>query len=257
MVIAANLTRDCMKFIRAWFDICMTCAWGKSDWIRIAAGTKFYQPGKSLHSRDSHWRNSFVDGSTRDLRVGRIAAWCPSRYRKQFRRTNVCAECTRTAPGRRLDAEGDSLFLSGRVLNLNGQPIANALIDVWQPNSKGLYDQDTSQPQGNFRGRFKTNASVYVWNRGATRLQSGSQSIWRVAATARDGIPGGRLTSIQSHPSTLRWQHKFLLLAIPTWIQIQPSQCDRQSFNLKSMKHQTNLRRGKEASRFTRPSLIL
>ena len=59
-----------------------------------------------------------------------------------------------------IDAEGDSLFLSGRVLNLNGQLIANALIDVWQPNSKGLYDiQDTFQPQGNFRGRFKTNAS--------------------------------------------------------------------------------------------------
>jgi catechol 1,2-dioxygenase/hydroxyquinol 1,2-dioxygenase len=59
-----------------------------------------------------------------------------------------------------IDAEGNSLFLSGRVLNLNSQPIANALIDVWQPNSKGLYDiQDTSQPQGNFRGRFKTNKS--------------------------------------------------------------------------------------------------
>ncbi|WP_414624679.1 dioxygenase [Calothrix sp. CCY 0018] len=59
-----------------------------------------------------------------------------------------------------IDTEGDSLFLSGRVLDLNGQPIANALIDVWQPNSKGLYDvQEPSQPLGNFRGRFKTNKS--------------------------------------------------------------------------------------------------
>ncbi|MGL5076700.1 MAG: dioxygenase [Waterburya sp.] len=58
-----------------------------------------------------------------------------------------------------IDAEGDLLFLSGRVLNLNRQPIANALIDVWQANSQGLYDiQDSSQSQGNFRGRFKTNA---------------------------------------------------------------------------------------------------
>ncbi|MBW4429801.1 MAG: hydroxyquinol 1,2-dioxygenase [Nostoc desertorum CM1-VF14] len=59
-----------------------------------------------------------------------------------------------------IDAEGDALLLSGRVFNLNGQPIANAVIDVWQPNSKGLYDiQDPSQPLGNFRGRFKTNES--------------------------------------------------------------------------------------------------
>ncbi|HEY9621915.1 MAG TPA: dioxygenase [Crinalium sp.] len=59
-----------------------------------------------------------------------------------------------------IDAEGDSLFLSGRVLDVNGQPIANAVIDVWQPNSKGLYDiQDPSQSLGNFRGRFKTNKS--------------------------------------------------------------------------------------------------
>jgi len=59
-----------------------------------------------------------------------------------------------------IDPEGDSLFLSGSVLDLNGQPIANSLIDVWQPNSKGLYDiQDLSQPQGNFRGCFTTDAS--------------------------------------------------------------------------------------------------
>jgi hydroxyquinol 1,2-dioxygenase len=56
-----------------------------------------------------------------------------------------------------VDEEGGPLFLSGRVLDVNGQPIANALIDVWQPNSKGLYDiLDPSQPAGNFRGQFHT-----------------------------------------------------------------------------------------------------
>lgn len=50
-----------------------------------------------------------------------------------------------------IDSEGNTLFLSGRVLNLEGEPIADALIEVWQPNSKGLYDlQDSSQPQGTF-----------------------------------------------------------------------------------------------------------
>lgn len=58
-----------------------------------------------------------------------------------------------------IDPEGKTLHLSGRVLSPNGEAIANALVDVWQPNSKGLYDiQDPSQPQGNFRGQFKTNS---------------------------------------------------------------------------------------------------
>lgn len=43
---------------------------------------------------------------------------------------------------------------------MDGEPIANALIDVWQPNSQGFYDiQDPSQPEGNFRGRFITDSS--------------------------------------------------------------------------------------------------
>jgi catechol 1,2-dioxygenase/hydroxyquinol 1,2-dioxygenase len=59
-----------------------------------------------------------------------------------------------------IDPDGDTLFLSGSVLDVNGQPLANALIDVWQPNSKGFYDvQEPSVPLGNFRGRFKTNKS--------------------------------------------------------------------------------------------------
>ncbi|MBW4617301.1 MAG: hydroxyquinol 1,2-dioxygenase [Desmonostoc vinosum HA7617-LM4] len=56
-----------------------------------------------------------------------------------------------------VDVEGEALFLSGRVLDVNGQAIANALIEVWQPNSQGLYDIfDPSQPAGNFRGQFHT-----------------------------------------------------------------------------------------------------
>jgi hydroxyquinol 1,2-dioxygenase len=67
------------------------------------------------------------------------------------------------APMRRLgdrlgiDVEGEPLFLTGRVMDVNGEPIAHALVEVWQPNSKGLYDiQDPIQPQNNFRGCFRT-----------------------------------------------------------------------------------------------------
>lgn len=61
------------------------------------------------------------------------------------------------ATGDRLgeDADGEPLILSGRVLDPENKPIPGALLDVWQPNSKGMYDfQDPKQPKNNFRGRF-------------------------------------------------------------------------------------------------------
>jgi catechol 1,2-dioxygenase/hydroxyquinol 1,2-dioxygenase len=91
-----------------------------------------------------------------------------------------------------IDTEGDSLFLSGRVLDLNGQPIANALIDVWQSNSQGLYDiQEPSQPLGNFRGRFKTN------NSGTYRFETVVPLAYKVPTS---GPAGELLRLLGRHP---------------------------------------------------------
>lgn len=55
------------------------------------------------------------------------------------------------------DEGGEPLLLSGRILTSSNEPVGKALLDVWQPNSKGKYDiQDPDQPRGNFRGRFWT-----------------------------------------------------------------------------------------------------
>ena len=55
------------------------------------------------------------------------------------------------------DEDGMPAVVSGRVLNLRGQPIANALLDVWQADSKGLYDsQYPSSTEMNARARFRT-----------------------------------------------------------------------------------------------------
>lgn len=64
-----------------------------------------------------------------------------------------------------IDKAGEPLILSGYILDLNGKPIADAIVDVWQPNSQGLYDlQDPSQPKHNFRGRFRTKADgIYTF----------------------------------------------------------------------------------------------
>jgi protocatechuate 3,4-dioxygenase beta subunit len=69
------------------------------------------------------------------------------------------------APERALGAtialadNGDPALVRGQVTDLDGQPLAGALLDVWQTSSNGLYDvQDPSQPKSNLRGRFHTGA---------------------------------------------------------------------------------------------------
>jgi len=57
------------------------------------------------------------------------------------------------------DTPGEPTFVSGRVTDLDGKPIAGALLDVWQAAPNGLYEtQDPDQPDFNLRGRFRTDA---------------------------------------------------------------------------------------------------
>ncbi|HKM37085.1 MAG TPA: dioxygenase [Thiopseudomonas sp.] len=57
-----------------------------------------------------------------------------------------------------LDGKGESCLYQGRVLDLEGHPIAGARIDVWSDNSEGFYDvqQPNQQPTWNNRGVFST-----------------------------------------------------------------------------------------------------
>ncbi len=59
-----------------------------------------------------------------------------------------------------LDGKGESCLYEGRVLDLEGKPIAGACIDVWSDNAEGFYDvqQPGIQPKWNNRGRFVTGA---------------------------------------------------------------------------------------------------
>jgi protocatechuate 3,4-dioxygenase beta subunit len=58
------------------------------------------------------------------------------------------------------DRGGTLALISGRVTGLDGKPIANAALDVWQAGADGLYDsQDTSLHGGmNLRGMYHTDA---------------------------------------------------------------------------------------------------
>ena len=57
-----------------------------------------------------------------------------------------------------LDGNGESCLFEGRVLDLEGNPIEGAHLDVWSDNADGFYDvqQPDTQPKGNNRGVFVT-----------------------------------------------------------------------------------------------------
>ena len=59
-----------------------------------------------------------------------------------------------------LDGLGDPLTVAGRVLDAEGAPIAGAVVETWQANRAGLYEnQDPDrQPEFNLRGVFQTDA---------------------------------------------------------------------------------------------------
>ena len=66
-----------------------------------------------------------------------------------------------------LDAKGEDMVISGRILDTDGKPIAGAVIDVWQANDEGFYDvqQKGIQPDFNLRGVFRTGPDGRYWFR--------------------------------------------------------------------------------------------
>ncbi len=58
--------------------------------------------------------------------------------------------------GRKKRAEGDIVYVEGRVLNITGEPVKDAKIEIWQANKFGKYahpsDMNKTPPDENFQG---------------------------------------------------------------------------------------------------------
>lgn len=93
-----------------------------------------------------------------------------------------------------LDQKGEPLFVHGRILDTEGNPIAGAKIDVWQANDEGFYDvqQKGIQPDFNLRGVFRTSADGRYWFRGVKP---------RYYPIPNDGPVGKLLDSLGRHPN--------------------------------------------------------
>ncbi len=65
----------------------------------------------------------------------------------------------------RTPADGEITWLTGRILDLHGEPIRNALVEIWQADHHGVYlhrgSDNGSKRDGNFQGfgRFLTGSS--------------------------------------------------------------------------------------------------
>lgn len=89
-------------------------------------------------------------------------------------------------------AEGEVLLISGRVCSVDGTPLPDAIIDVWQTGPVGGYDVwDPNQPDYNFRGRFGVDES------GGYELQT---MLPRPYTVPTDGPVGRYLEMVGQHP---------------------------------------------------------
>jgi len=65
--------------------------------------------------------------------------------------------------GRAAQAMGEVTHLSGRVLDTDGKPVANARIEIWQCDANGIYhhpgDRRAARVDGNFQGYGRTRAT--------------------------------------------------------------------------------------------------
>lgn len=89
------------------------------------------------------------------------------------------------------DAEGTVMHVQSRVVTPDGQPIADAWVDVWQADDDGYYDVQKPGQEENLRARFKTDAD-------------GRFSFWSIVPTSypipTDGPVGKMLGAVGRHP---------------------------------------------------------
>lgn len=108
------------------------------------------------------------------------------------------------------DGRGEPAVITGRVLATDGTPIPHALLDVWETDENGLYEQqDPDQPDMNLRGKFRTDDEGYYCFVG---IKPVSYPI------PDDGPVGQLLRSLGRHP--FRPAHIHLLISAEGFVPV-------------------------------------
>ena len=106
---------------------------------------------------------------------------------------------------------GTPALVYGRVLDLNGQPIAGAELDVWQNDANGLYTvQDAGIAEDHLRGRF------YARNDGSYAFVGVRPIPYTIP---NDGPVGAMLEAAGRHP--WRPAHIHMIVSAPGYQRLQ------------------------------------
>ena len=100
-------------------------------------------------------------------------------------------------------AEGEPLYANGVIRNVDGKPLANATVEVWQCNTDGFYDVQIS-PELNLRAEFHTD-------------DQGRFHFWSILPSSYpipyDGPVGDLLQATRRHP--YRPAHLHFMISAP------------------------------------------
>ncbi len=124
-----------------------------------------------------------------------------------------------------LDGKGESCLFEGRILDLQGNPIKGARLDVWSDNAEGYYDvqQPGVQPKWNNRGIFTTEADG---NYSFVGIKPVSYPI------PDDGPVGQMLAALGRHP--YRPAHMHFLITAPGYQKLVTHTFDGDDFYITS-----------------------
>jgi hydroxyquinol 1,2-dioxygenase len=104
--------------------------------------------------------------------------------------------------------KGEDVYVSGRVLSLDGKPVANALLDIWQAKADGIYDLQTD-------GEFELRGRVMANARGEYAFKSYKPKFYSIPM---DG-PVGDFVSRTSN-NHMRPAHRHAIVSAPGYQQV-------------------------------------
>jgi hydroxyquinol 1,2-dioxygenase len=104
---------------------------------------------------------------------------------------------------------GESTYVTGRVTSVDGKPVPNATIDVWQARANGVYDIQDPECEFELRGRIKAGAD------GRYAFRTYKPTFYGVPT---DGPVGMVLEKMGRHP--MRPSHLHMIVNAPGYQQV-------------------------------------